>query len=490
MQAVPLAFFNSLSVGRGSCQAAFFFLLLVAGFTGASAAPPDLPREFRGAWVATIYNLDWPSKAGLPAAAQKTQLIGILDTAAAAGLNAIILQVRPACDALYESPIEPWSPVLMGTMGASPGYDPLAFAVEEAHRRGLELHAWFNPFRAQSNYKNQVSSSHVTRRKPEWVRRYGNYLWLDPGLPEVRQYSLDVILDVVRRYDIDGIHIDDYFYPYPVEGASGFPDAATYKRYGQGSLDDWRRANINTFVSSLYKGIKQHKPWVKFGISPFGIWRPGVPEGTTAGLNAYSQLYGDSRLWLANGWLDYFAPQLYWPINSPGQSFARLAPWWASQNAKRRHLWPGLAVDRIGKDRNASEIASQIALLRKIGGSASGHILWSESHFRSNKGGIRSLLAESVYRGPALIPPSPWLDSSIPPTPTIRSMTQDGRLLAEVSNVNSSTRFLLLQTRQGSSWSAKILDGRMRRLAIDLADEAYLAAISRTGITGQPVRIK
>lgn len=453
-------------------------------------APPALPREFRGVWVASVYNLDWPSRAGLSAAAQRSELTGILDAAVEAGLNAVILQVRPACDALYDSPYEPWSPVLSGVMGQSPGYDPLEFAVEEAHRRGLELHAWFNPFRAQSNYRNKVSPSHVVRRKPDWIRRYGNYLWLDPGLPEVRKYSLDVLLDVVRRYDIDGVHIDDYFYPYPVEGASDFPDAATFKRYGKGGIDDWRRASINDFVLSLYKGIKASKPWVKFGISPFGIWRPGVPEGTTAGLDAYSQLYGDSRRWLQSGWLDYIAPQLYWSIDSEGQSFARLAPWWASQNTRARHLWPGLAVDRIGKDRSAREIAAQISILRKLGGNTSGHILWSNSHVQSNKGGIRRLLSGSVYDGPALVPAFPWLGDKQPAEPHVDAAMRDGRFVGEVSNVDDATRFLVLQTRTGGAWSTKILDARMRRFTIDPADEVYLTAISRTGMASGFARVR
>lgn len=470
-------------------------VLAVVVMVGASvlpvhASPPDLPREFRGAWIATIYNLDWPSKDGLSAETQRSQLVGILDAAASAGLNAVVLQVRPACDALYASPYEPWSPVLTGTMGKSPGYDPLAFAVEEAHRRGLELHAWFNPFRAQSNYKNPVSASHVVRRKAEWVRRYGNYLWLDPGLPEVRKYTMDVMLDVVRRYDIDGVHIDDYFYPYPVKGSSGFPDSGTYKKYGRGSLDDWRRANINGFVASLYDGIKAQKPWVKFGVSPFGIWRPGVPTGTTAGLDAYGGLYADSRLWLQNGWLDYFSPQLYWPINSAGQSFAKLAPWWAGQNKKGRHLWPGLAVDRIGQDRKASEIGAQIGLLRSLGGQVSGHVLWSESHFRSNRGGVRSLLSKSVYREPALVPASPWLGSAVPDMPSVRTRREAGRLVGEVSGVGKTVRFLVLQTRQGRLWSAKVLDARLERFAVDAGDEAYLTAISRTGIASRSVRIE
>lgn len=456
----------------------------------ALAAPPEMPREFRGVWVATVHNIDWPSKPGLTAATQRSQLLSILDTARQTGLNAVILQVRPACDALYDSPHEPWSPYLTGTMGRSPGYDPLAFAVEEAHKRGLELHAWFNPFRAQSNHKNTVSRDHVTRRKPQWIRRYANYLWLDPGLPEVRAYSRSVILDVVRRYDVDGIHIDDYFYPYPKPGAAPFPDDDSFRRHGGGDRGDWRRENIDRFVKDLYGAIKSEKSWVKFGVSPFGIWRPGIPEGTTAGLDAYGQLYGDSRKWLASGWLDYFSPQLYWTIGSTGQSLARLAPWWAAQNKKNRHLWPGLAIARIGDDRNASEIASQIQLLRKLGPPTDGHILWSNKALASNSGGIRSLLAKRVYQGPALVPPSPWLGSARPDPPRVRAGSADGRLVGELDEVDPSTRFLVLQTRNGDTWNADIIDGRMRRFSIAPADEVTITAVSRTGMTSRPVSVR
>ncbi len=456
------------------------------------AAPPELPREFRGVWVASVYNIDWPSRAGLSAGAQRSELTRILDTAVASGVNAVILQVRPACDALYDSPYEPWSPYLTGSMGRSPGYDPLKFAVDEAHRRGLELHAWFNPFRAQSNYKNAVSSDHITRKRPQWVRRYASYLWLDPGLPEVREYSRKVILDVVRRYDIDGIHIDDYFYPYPKPGASGFPDSKTFQRYGRGNRDDWRRSNIDTFVKDLYSGIKSTKPWVKFGVSPFGIWRPGVPSGTTAGLDAYGQLYGDSRKWFNSGWLDYFSPQLYWTIGSSGQSLAKLVPWWAAQNRKGRHFWPGLAVERVGKDRKASEIARQVSLLRQLKGPSNGHLLWSNEAFKNNKGGVRSLLADQVYKGPALVPASPWLGSGSPQRPELNASISGGKLVGRIAEVDTSTRFLVLQTRSGRSWSAKILDGRMRNFSVDPAEEVAVTAVSKTGVVSKPsvVRVR
>ncbi|MEQ1861283.1 MAG: family 10 glycosylhydrolase [Chthoniobacteraceae bacterium] len=358
--------------------------------------------EFRGAWVASVHNLDWPSRPGLSAGAQQAELRGILDRAASLKLNAILLQVRPSCDALYESSREPWSAFLTGKQGASPGYDPLAFAIAEAHRRGIELHAWFNPFRAAVNSGASFASSHVSRTHPEWVRRHGSQLWLDPGEPAAREHVLGVMLDVVRRYDIDGLHIDDYFYPYPAKGApASFADEASWKRIGAKSglsRADWRRDNINRFVEAMYRGVKKTKSSVKVGISPFGIWRPGVPETTQAFLDAYSHLFADSRLWLREGWCDYFTPQLYWSIDPPAQSFPVLLKWWREQAPARVAVWPGIATDRIGKARPAREILRQIDLTRQ-GTSNPGHIHWNMKALMTNRGGIVEALKGGAYGG-------------------------------------------------------------------------------------------
>jgi len=273
-------------------------------FVPSSLTPPAAAREFRGVWVATVGNLDWPSKPGLSTAKQKAELLAILDRASSLKLNAVILQVRPACDALYASEFEPWSEVLSGKMGQAPQplYDPLAFAVEETHNRGMELHAWFNPYRArQTTAKTPASPNHISRTHPELVRTYGSHLWLDPGEQAVQDHSINVILDVVKRYDIDGVHLDDYFYPYPEKGAShnaiDFPDDPSWRRYqrggGQLNRDDWRRENVNQFIGRLYTEIKNTKPWVKFGVSPFGIWRPNNPPGTK-GMDAFQELHADS----------------------------------------------------------------------------------------------------------------------------------------------------------------------------------------------------
>lgn len=356
-------------------------------------------REFRGAWVASVHNIDWPSKAGLPAATQKAQLRAILDRAAELKLNAILLQVRPASDALYSSTKEPWSQFLTGTQGVSPGYDPLEFAITEAHARGIELHAWINPFRAASNANTKLAANHVAKAHPEWVRRHGAQLWVDPGEPAAREYVLGVIADIVRRYDLDGVHIDDYFYPYPLKpGNPTFPDESTWERFGSKSgltRADWRRENINDFVRSMYRTVKATKPSVKVGISPFGIWRPGVPATIKADLDAYGHLFADSRKWLQEGWCDYLAPQLYWSIEPAKQSFPVLLEWWRTQS-RGKDIWPGIATERIGPTRPAREIIDQIALTRR-GTDSPGHIHWSMKSLMRNQGGVADLLRAGPY---------------------------------------------------------------------------------------------
>ena len=317
------------------------------GLVGPPSPPPAPEREFRGLWIASYRNLDWPSRPGLDATQQKAELTAILNRAVLLHLNAIILQVRPGCDALYDSKIEPWSATLTGTMGLAPKpyYDPLAFAVAECHKRGLELHAWFNPFRVRSREdKTPASKNFVITTHRELVRTAGDVVMLDPSDPRSRGYSLGVIMDVVHRYDIDGVHLDDYFYPYPVKGykPADFPDNTQWQQYlkagGKLSRGDWRRNHINTFVQEVYASIKKEKPWVKFGISPFGVWRPGHPAGVTAGLDSYDALFADSQAWLANGWVDYLSPQLYWPTDEKEHSFAALLQWWSAQNPRQRRL--------------------------------------------------------------------------------------------------------------------------------------------------------
>ena len=327
-------------------------------------SPPPVPREFRAAWIATVANIDWPSEPGLPVREQKAELRRMLDQAAALNLNAVIFQVRPHADALYNSPHEPWSFYLTGQQGRppDPAYDPLRFAVAEAHERGLELHAWFNPYRAgHPADTSALAPTHVAKQHPSWVREYGDYLWLDPGVPAARDHTHEVIMDVVRRYDIDGVHFDDYFYPYPsyADGAP-FPDSTSWARARRngwtGSRDDWRRHNVNRLVERVYRSIKDTKPHVKFGISPFGIWRPDHPPGTR-GFDAYAQLYADARTWIREGWVDYLTPQLYYRMDQFGYSYPEMLRWWIEQNREDRHVWPGLYTSRVrmGGERHWSD---------------------------------------------------------------------------------------------------------------------------------------
>ncbi len=465
----------------------FLMALFTPGFMVRAIAvpvPPDPPREFRAAWIATVYNIDWPSRPGLPASQQKAELVRLFDRAAELHLNAIILQIRPACDALYASPYEPWSHFLTGRMGSPPQpfYDPLEFAIEEAHKRGMELHAWFNPVRARTSQRGHISNIHVSRTQPSWVRTHGNYLWLDPGLQEVRNYSVEVILDVVRRYDIDGVHIDDYFYPYPVRGKhTPFQDEVPWAAYqrsgGKLTRSDWRRENINRLVKSIHDGVKSEKDWVKFGVSPFGIWKPGVPAGTTAGLDAVNDLHADSLHWFREGWLDYFSPQLYWNIDSPGQSYPKLLHWWHSQNSLQRHLWPGIASDRIGQDRNAAEIINQIGLNRTSAdnGTGSGSILWSFRSVRDNKGGVAEALRRGPFREPALIPASAWMgNGGTPAKPIVAIRLQDaGVTVSWIAGTGSGTtdpRRWLLQSMREGVWSGRVLPAAHRHILFPKAE--------------------
>jgi uncharacterized lipoprotein YddW (UPF0748 family) len=475
----------------------------IAHMAAAQEQPPPVSREFRAVWVATVANIDWPSKPGLNAWEQQGELIALLNKAVQLNLNAIILQVRPATDALYSSKLEPWSEFLTAQMGRppEPNYDPLAFAVEEAHKRGLELHAWFNPYRAHHpNGKSEISTNHVSVARPGLVRSYGRYLWLDPGDSAVRRHSTRVFLDVVKRYDVDGIHIDDYFYPYKERDSAGtiidFPDSVTWKRYvasgGTLSRDDWRRNNVDMFIRDLYKQVKATKPWVKVGISPFGMWRPGYPP-QIKGFDAYSELYADSKKWLNEGWLDYFTPQLYWPIARQETSYPVLLNWWISENTKKRNMWPGNFTSRVGGtgDNNwkVQEILDQISTTRLTEG-AGGNVHFSAKVFMQNRDSIVDRLLAGPYAGPALVPASPWLDS-IPPRTPGAYLTKDSVTRATtVTFVRTGTEkpwLWVLRYRYGPDWSTQILPGAQTMHMFDggsesrAPDQVFVSAVDRTG---------
>jgi uncharacterized lipoprotein YddW (UPF0748 family) len=438
-------------------------------------SPPPLAREFRGAWIASIYNLDWPSSSRLSAASQQAELRTMLDKIAGLKMNAVIFQVRPQCDAVYASSLEPWSSSLTGTMGRSPGYDPLAYCIQQAHARGIEVHAWFNPFRALTNNSQQVATNHVTRSSPGITKKFGPMTWCDPASEQTRSRALNVILDVVKRYDIDGVHLDDYFYPYP-SGNLQFQDGKTPAQ---------RRSYVDGFVSNLYSAVKRQKSWVRVGISPFGIWRPGVPNGIEAGIDSYEQLAGDSRKWLKNGWVDYLAPQLYWRISPQKQSFPLLLSWWRQQGS--RPVWPGIATERIGgaDGRGAGEITSQIDLSRTIGKNWNGHIHWSAKSLVRNQGGIATKLA-TTYTQAAAIPPMPWLSTKPPAAPSL-SATGEGKNTVIRWQSEGSCAKVAIQAKIGGTWrTVKISPSAAKSATIPRAEAIAATALDRFGNASPP----
>lgn len=354
---------------------------------------------FRGAWISSVYNINFPSESNLAPEAQKAEAVALLDAAKSAGLNAVMLQVRPESDALYRSDIEPWSRYLTGTQGRDPGYDPLAFFIAEAKKRGIEVHAWLNPYRAAANASQPRTANHISRRYPQYAYRIGNVLWMDPGAPEVRRHITAVVRDLLRRYDLAGVHLDDYFYPYPTKDGDlpAFPDATTFNAYkaSGGKLDkaDWRRANVNALIRDISAVVRAEKPSATFGVSPFGIYTKGVPADVKAGVDQYHQLFADPVLWMREGWIDYLAPQLYWAEGGP-QSFSSLLRWWRGPEANPRRVpvWPGIAVDRMTSHGwGAGEIARQLSIESATAPSG-GFILWNIGAVAKNTKGIRSVL--------------------------------------------------------------------------------------------------
>lgn len=373
-------------------------LILLVNFLLSSSA---LFAEFRGAWISSVYNINFPSGEGLSAGAQQANAIRLLDAAKSAGLNAILLQVRPESDALYESKLEPWSRYLTGAQGRSPGYDPLAFFIAEGKKRGIEVHAWINPYRAAANAGQARTENHVSKRFPQFAYKIRNVLWMDPGAAPVRQHIVGVVRDLLRRYDLAGIHLDDYFYPYPANDGSvfPFPDEATYGAYrsGGGTLGkaEWRRENVNTLIRELSAAVHSTKPGAKFGVSPFGIATKGAPADVKAGVDQFHQLFADPVKWMREGWVDYLVPQLYWAEESP-QRFSSLLRWWRSPQTNPRGVpvYPGIAVDRMTSHGwSASEIGRQLALEREIA-PRGGFVLWNIGAIAKNTKGVVTVVRQ------------------------------------------------------------------------------------------------
>jgi uncharacterized lipoprotein YddW (UPF0748 family) len=377
---------------------AVLWCLVATAFSAISSAKAE---ALKGAWVASVYNLNFPSHVGLSPDIQKAQIRQIVEAAARSGLNALMVQVRPESDALYSSRIEPWSRYLTGRQGAAPGYDPLDYFIRIGRERGVAIHAWINPYRAAANATEARAGNHVSHQLAGAVHRIGNALWLDPGDPAVREHVVNVVRDIVERYAVAGIILDDYFYPYPSRRYTNgsFPDHAFYARYGGNSdLGDWRRQNINKLIKALHETVKEARPDTLFGVSPFGIYRKGFPSNVTVELDQYHDLYADPVAWLRNGWVDYLSPQLYWRDKS-AQSFSALLEWWRSPQVNPREvpIYPSIAIDRLGGSFGwpSSEIESQLAIELSIKPrSSGGFILWNVGPLLENKKGVAMVVAK------------------------------------------------------------------------------------------------
>lgn len=404
-----------------------YFICFFIGLNLALMAQPK--RELRAVWVAHVNNIDFPSAANLTEAQQKAEFISIVDDLKRNGMNAIVVQIRTNCDAAYPSNIEPWSAFWTGRQGVGPSYDPLAFMIAECRKRGIEFHAWFNPYRAAPSATTFAAANHVRTLQPNWILAYNGLQLLDPALPEVRNYVTRVVMDVVRRYDIDAIHFDDYFYPYPVTGVT-LNDDNSFANHSRGFTDraEWRRDNINLLIKMVSDSIKAAKPYLKFGISPFGIWKnrsASQPDGSdTRGLEAFHSIYADARKWVQEGWVDYIAPQLYWSIGFSVADFSVLTAWWSNNlGARNRHLYIGHAAYRInngGTDANwtsPNQMPAQIRLTR-VTPSVVGSIFYNTTTFRRNLLGFNDSLIQNYYKSPSLVPVMNWLDTVAPPAPT------------------------------------------------------------------------
>ena len=506
---------QSLKRCHGGSLLALLALVLLAGclrptppavLPTASDTPPPAPREFRAAWVATVANIDWPSSALLSSEAQKAEARALVKRARDLGLNTLILQVRPAADALYASPLEPWSEYLTGTQGKAPEpfYDPLAFWIEEAHRGGLELHAWFNPYRArQSTGRAPMAPSHVASRHPELVKAYGDQLWLDPAEPAAADHVLAVILDVVRRYEVDGVHFDDYFYPYPIKDAAGlkvdFPDESTWLAYlargGSLSRADWRRDQVDRFVERAYREVHRLKPQVRVGVSPFGIGRPDRRPPGVAGFSQYDEIYAHAERWLEQGWVDYLVPQLYWRTEAPEQPFGPLLDGWRAQNPHGRPIWPGLFTSRLGGSEPwpVGEITGQIQLTRLRSGSP-GHAHFSMVALKKDYGGLTGPLSV-LYDGPALVPAAEWLPGVAPAAPRVRLQRASATaplLRVEATQVEPNL-LLAVWARYGGTWRFFTLPGGKGDIPASFQgsplDRAFASSVSRTGLESPPTPV-
>jgi len=495
-----------LSVIRPACRCALVLGLAVlqsVSFSAPGIPPiPAAPREYRAAWCATVTNIDWPPKAGVSSTIvtqQKNRLIAHLDAMEEARMNAMYLQVRPACDAMYNSTIEPPSQWLTGSQTTAATWDPLAFAVTEAHKRGIELHAWVNPYRAALDQKTSNKSiKHVMRKSPELCVSYSDgKTYMDPGKQGSINWIVNVVSEIVTKYNVDGVVFDDYFYP-----GTDFDDAATYQAYrnsgGKMALDDWRRDNVNRLIQACYNKIHSIRSSCQFEVGPFGIWQPGYPKGVS-GANYYATHYCDTRLWLKNGWVDSLSPQLYWPMDSPGQPFGALIDWWVAQNPNR-HVMASMADYRVGgadsfgntwSDKTNQEIINQINRVKTAGGVGTVHysMKFITDNFKGKNDtiGLKTALMNGPYKEDALRPASTWLDNTPPPPPNISVSTPSGPNGAHTftfsqNPTDEKASWWCVYTYNGSRWNLKVVPGMLASYTAPAPVMAFaVSAVDRNG---------
>ncbi|KAI8783831.1 UPF0748 protein YngK [Biomphalaria glabrata] len=445
-------------------------------------------HELRGAWIATVSNIDWPKSSSKTTSQNKDDLTALLDALASETINAVFFQVRSNGEAMYNSSIEPWSQYLTGHQGThpTPAWDPLHFLVIEAHKRNIEVHAWFNPYRARSGSTTTtgLAPNHMARELSAHAHPYGNYIWMDPGSKQVQDRVNAVVMDVVNRYDVDGVHMDDYFYPYPT--AESFPDTATFNAYksagGNLSHNDWRRENVNTLIHRLSTNIHHAKPWVKFGIAPFGIWKTGHPAGVV-GLSSVDSLHADSRHWLHQGWLDYIAPQLYWVIDGP-QSFTKLIDWWSdpAQNPTHKHVYAGLADYRVVENNwNVNEILHQVqATQSRTAHDVWGVIHYSAKHVEHNVHSLFTTLKSSVYKHPAL--PDKYSYRGGVPAPAAPKVTASGPTLDWSGSSHENVRsWAVYHSVANTCTLVKVLNAATTHLDVSGQGEYVVSAVNRLG---------
>lgn len=445
-----------------------------------SISHPNIEREFRAAWVASVANINWPSSPNLTSEEQKAEAIQLLDLLSEANYNAVIFQARPQADALYNSELEPWSYYLTGKQGVPPDpyYDPLEFWIEEAHKRGLELHVWMNPYRAHHTVGGEISQSSVVNTKSELVVPLQNgYWWFDPSKKGTQDHSHEVVMDIVKRYDIDGIHFDDYFYPYPsYNNDEDFPDDESWTRYtsngGKLSRADWRRNSVDTFIERVYTSIKKEKPYVKFGLSPFGIWRPQNPS-SIRGFDQYDVLYADAKKWLNEGWIDYFSPQLYWPVNQIPQSFPVLLGWWNEENKKGRHLWPGISLYRFGGEKQADETINQIMITRGMMPNAPGTVHWSVDPLIKNDT-LRQALTKYPYSSKSLIPSLDWISNKTPKAPNLTTTSfKESGITFDIRTQTVESSHWILYSKYNGRWYTRFIGRNENVISVPFYQVTY-----------------